>query len=130
MSPQQMQQIQFIYGHAENTKIMKTTPDTPVYTNLLTDDKKTEIKANIAAHWDDFYTADELAVFIENGYIFGMFAHDEHFLYSDIMELIAEVNLEKNTPFVPQPILNLDGTPVLDADGNPTYTTEPVTPTE
>ena len=79
---------------------MKTRDITPEYENLLTEDKKAEIKKNISTHWDDFYTADELATYIENGYIFGTFAEDEHFLHGDILQLISEVELEKNPPSV------------------------------
>ena len=105
-----MQPIQFIFGHVENTNIMKPRETIVEYVNLLTDSKKLEIKDNISKHWDDFYTADELATYIENGYIFGTFANDEHFLHSDILQLVSEVEAEKNPPIVvpEEPVVPLE----------------------
>jgi len=105
-----MQPIQFIFGHVENINIMKPREIIVEYTNLLTDEKKVEIRENISKHWDDFYTADELATYIENGYIFGTFANDEHFLHSDILQLVSEVEAEKNPPIVvpEEPVVPLE----------------------
>lgn len=88
---------------------MKTLQTTPTPTiDILTEEKKVEIIATINANWDEFYTASELAHFIEQGYIFGPLGESEHFKIDDIMALINEVELEKN----PLPII--EETPVVE----------------
>lgn len=72
--------------------------------DILTEDKKVELIATINANWDEFYTKEELARFIEAGYIFGPLGENEHFKIDDIIALINEVDLEKNPLPEPEPI--------------------------
>lgn len=75
---------------------MKELEITNAVENNLTDEKKAEIKSVINARWEDYYTKAELAKSIEHDYIFGEIANNEHYLISDILALIDEVDLEKN----------------------------------
>jgi len=69
--------------------------------------KIAEIKAIINTEWDTFYTAEELAIYIEEGYIFGELGENEHYQRDFIMDLIKEVDLEKNppAPIVEEPVV-------------------------
>jgi len=72
--------------------------------NIISDEKKIEIKLAIEQHWNDFYTATELANYVDLGYIFGLFGYNEHYMIDDIMMLIQEVQLEKNPPVI-EPVI-------------------------
>ena len=54
--------------------------------------------ALINQHCDDFYTSQELASYLDNGFIFGEFGDNEHYLTNEFMDLINIVELEKNPP--------------------------------
>lgn len=75
---------------------MRTIPQTKQEVLPVSKEKTVEILATINAHWEDFYTAEELGSFIENGYVFGPFGTSDHYSIDFIMGLIKEVDLEKN----------------------------------
>ena len=58
----------------------------------------TRVKEVINQQWDTFYTAEELAEDIEQGFIFGKYSNNEHYSKDWILSLIQEVEVEKNTP--------------------------------
>lgn len=62
----------------------------------MNENKKIEILAIINRDWDNYENKIDLAKEIENGYIFGPLGENEHYTISEIMELIKEVELEKN----------------------------------
>lgn len=72
--------------------------------HTVSEDKIIEILAHINREWDTFYTAEELAIYIEEGYIFGTLGENEHYQRDFIMDLIKEVDLEKNPPVVEEVI--------------------------
>lgn len=59
------------------------------------------IKVVINNKWDAFYTAQELADHVEHGFIFGDYGSNEHYSKDFILQLINEVDLEKNPPLDP-----------------------------
>jgi hypothetical protein len=72
---------------------------------------KFKVKELINLHWDDFYTPRELAEFLLNGFVFGPFGRNEHYLIDEYMTLINEVEIEKtpievveDVPVVEEPI--------------------------
>ena len=73
----------------------------------ISESKIIEIKGHINTYFDDFYTELELAEHIEEGYIFGTYANNEHYQRDFIMGLIKEVDLEKNppAPIVEEPVV-------------------------
>lgn len=73
---------------------------------VVPEEKIIEILAHINREWDTFYTAEELAAHIENGYIFGPYGISEHYSRDFIMGL-KEVDLEKNppAPIVEEPVV-------------------------
>ncbi len=71
---------------------------------VVPEEKIIEILAHINREWDTFYTAEELATHIEEGYIFGTYGTSEHYKRDFIMGLIKEVDLEKNPPVVEEVI--------------------------
>lgn len=78
---------------------MKQIPQEQIHeVTPISEAKITEIKGVINTEWDTFYTAEELAAHIEDGYIFGTYADNEHYQRDFIMGLIKEVDLEKNPP--------------------------------
>ena len=74
---------------------MKTqTPEV----NIPISSKEIEtLKTVINNQWDTFYSIDELIADIEQGFIFGKYAINKHYLKSFILNLIKEVELEKIT---------------------------------
>jgi len=70
--------------------------------SVMVEDKKVEILAFINVNWDKFETKEEMAKYIENAYIFGEIADNEHYKIDDIMELINIVDLEKNPLPIPE----------------------------
>ena len=87
---------------------MKTIPQEQIQElTPISEAKITEIKAIINTEWDTFYTAEELASHIEEGYIFGPYGTSEHYKRDFIMDLIKEVDLEKNppAPIVEEPVV-------------------------
>ena len=79
---------------------MKTLPIVEKINNEMTEDKKIQVLDLIGQHWDDFYTASELAQYLDNGFIFGEFGNSEHYKIDEYMALINEVELEKNPPVI------------------------------
>jgi hypothetical protein len=71
----------------------------------MSENKKIQILALINQHWDDFYTAQELAVYLEDGFIFGEFGDNEHYLTDEFMQLIKEVEAQKNPQVVVEPVI-------------------------
>lgn len=63
---------------------------------VISADEIEALKAAINLKWDDFYTAEELAAHIEHGFIFGTYASNKHYLKEFILQLIGEVEAEKN----------------------------------
>lgn len=88
---------------------MKTipTPTIEETTPVVPESKIVEILAIINLEWETYYTAEELAASIENGYIFGPYGISEHYQRDFIMDLIKEVDLEKNppAPIVEEPVV-------------------------
>lgn len=83
---------------------MKTIPEQTQEVILISEAKIAEIKAIINTEWDTFYTEEQLARHIEQGYIFGIYSNNEHYQIDFIMGLIKEVYLEKNPPApIPDP---------------------------
>lgn len=83
---------------------MKTLPQEQIQeVTPISEAKITEIKGVINTEWDTFYTFEELAEHIENGYIFGTYGNSEHYQRDFIMGLIKEVYLEKNPPAPVEP---------------------------
>lgn len=80
--------------------IMKTIETPEVINHEISDEKKIQILALIYQHWDDFYTASELASYLEHGFIFGEFWDNEHYKIDEYIALINEVELEKNPPVI------------------------------
>jgi hypothetical protein len=80
---------------------MKTIEIKQIEHAEMTEGKKIQILALINQHWDDFYTASELASYLENGFIFGEFGDNEHYKRDEFMLFINEVELEKNP--LPEP---------------------------
>lgn len=77
---------------------MKTQIAAPEPIVITTDEKRAEIKALVILNWDEFYTKEELTEDVELGYIFGKYASNQHFSKEWIMDIINEVELEKNPP--------------------------------
>lgn len=71
----------------------------------MNDLKRQEIKDLIISLWDSYEDKTELAKHIENGYIFGEYANNEHYMIDSLTAIIAEVYLEKNPPPVVEPII-------------------------
>lgn len=83
---------------------MKTLPQEQIQeVTPISEEKIAEIKAIINTEWDTFYTELELAEHIEEGYIFGTYAYNEHYQRDLIIGLIKEVDLEKNPPAPVEP---------------------------
>ena len=61
------------------------------------------LKNAINLNWNEFYTAEELAQDIEQGFIFGKYARNKHYTNTYILELINEIDVEKNPPPVVEP---------------------------
>jgi hypothetical protein len=65
-----------------------------------------DIKSNINEKWDDFYTKEELARHITDGYIKGPYGQSKHYNIDEIMGYVNEVDLEKNPlPVIEEPIV-------------------------
>ena len=60
-------------------------------------DIPSKIKEVIITQWDKFETKDALANHIEEGFIFGLYANNEHYQKSLIIDLINEVEISKTT---------------------------------
>jgi hypothetical protein len=69
-----------------------------VIDNAVIAEQAIRVKAIINQQWETFYTAEELAEDIEQGFIFGKYSNNEHYSKAWIMELIIEVENEKNPP--------------------------------
>lgn len=83
----------------------------PVITpSPISEAKITEIKDLIDTLWLDFYTAEEMASHIMEGYIWGTYGNSEHYTIDLILNLIKEVDLIKNPPApvepTPDPLLD------------------------
>ena len=82
----------------------------------ISDQDIIDLKAEINNHWDDFYTASELANDIEQGFIFGPYARNKHYTNTYILGLINEIELEKNPPTVEKiPLVN-EEFPLIDEE--------------
>lgn len=79
---------------------MKQITTEETITPVVPEAKIEEILAIINLEWDTFYTFEELAAHIENGYIFGTYGTSEHYSRDFLMGLIKEVDLEKNPPVI------------------------------
>lgn len=66
----------------------------------MNENKKIEILAFINAEFDNYPDKSEMAKEIEHSYIFGPLGQNEHYSIDEIVDLINEVDLQKNPPIV------------------------------
>lgn len=73
----------------------------------MNEQKQIEIKDLIYTLWDSYEDKSQMAKDIEYGYIFGLYANNEHYSIDEITRLIKEVDLEKNppAPIVEEPVV-------------------------
>ena len=64
----------------------------------MTDEKKLQIKGIMLTEWDNYTSKIDLCRMIEEGFIFGKYANNEHFLLEELMIIADEIELEKNPP--------------------------------
>lgn len=64
----------------------------------MTDEKKLQIKQIMLAEWDNYQDKHELAKMVEEGFIFGKYASNEHYNIDEIVAIADEIELEKNPP--------------------------------
>jgi hypothetical protein len=58
-------------------------------------EKRDEIKAILLKEWDSYPDKTKLANMVIEGYIFGKYAHSEHYLIEDILPIVQEIEKEK-----------------------------------
>jgi len=56
---------------------------------------ETKLIEQVNLNWNKFYTKEDLAKDIEQGFIFGPYGHNEHFQIDRIMQIINEVEFGK-----------------------------------
>ena len=64
----------------------------------MTDEKKLQIKEIMLKEWDNYPNKTELAKMIEEGFIFGKYASNEHYQIDELVAIANEIELEKNPP--------------------------------
>ena len=64
-------------------------------------DNSAKVKETIVQNWESFYTKEDLIDDIEQGYIFGKYASNEHYQRQWIASLIDQVETEKTVDYVP-----------------------------
>ncbi len=75
---------------------MKTLPQIENQYQPMSEEKKIQVLALIYQHWDDFYTINELAWYLQIGFCNGEFGNSEHYQVDEYIALINIVDLEKN----------------------------------
>lgn len=60
--------------------------------------KKLQIKEIMLKEWDNYPNKTELCKMIEEGFIFGKYAQNEHFNIDELVAIADEIELEKNPP--------------------------------
>ena len=60
--------------------------------------KKLQIKEIMLKEWDSYPNKTELCKMIEEGFIFGKYAQNEHFNIDELVAIADEIELEKNPP--------------------------------
>lgn len=60
--------------------------------------KKAQIKDILLKEWDNYPNKTELAKMVEEGFIFGKYASNEHYNIDAIVAIVDEIELEKNPP--------------------------------
>lgn len=61
----------------------------------MNEEKRQEIKTLILSLWDKYEDTSLIATEVMNGYIFGTYSSDEHYLVDDIAAIVSEIVLEK-----------------------------------
>lgn len=64
----------------------------------MDENKRLEIKNILLAEWDNYTNKVELCKMVEEGFIFGKYANNEHFSIDEIVAIADEIELEKNPP--------------------------------
>ena len=72
----------------------------------MTDEKRNEIKDILLKEWDNYTDKTKIINMVIDGYIFGKYAHSEHYLIEDIMPIVQEIEKEK-TPVIEDNEINL-----------------------
>jgi len=60
--------------------------------------KKLQIKEIMLKEWDNYPNKTDLCKMIEEGFIFGKYAENEHYSIDEISAIADEIELEKNPP--------------------------------
>jgi len=63
-------------------------------------DNSAKVKETIVQNWESFYTKEDLIDDIEQGYIFGKYASNEHYQRQWIASLVDEVEVELAPDYV------------------------------
>jgi hypothetical protein len=71
----------------------------------MEDNKKLEIKAVVVTEFDNYPTKIDLGREIESGFIFGKYANNEHYSITELLDIILEVEQEKNPPIVIEEVI-------------------------
>jgi len=64
----------------------------------MEESKKLQIKEIMLAEWDNYPNKTELCKMIEEGFVFGKYAQNEHFNIDELVAIADEIELEKNPP--------------------------------
>lgn len=57
--------------------------------------KREEIRGLLLQEWDNYPDKIALANKVMNGYIFGQYAHSEHYTVQEILSIVNEIEKEK-----------------------------------
>lgn len=76
----------------------------------MEDNKQSEIQGHVNSKWKDSSLKEQvkLAKQLENDYIFGKIASNEHYNIDELMKVVKQVDLEKNPPVIEQEIKAID----------------------
>ena len=66
----------------------------------MEESKKLQIKEIMLAEWDNYPNKTDLCKMIEEGFIFGKYASNEHYQIDELVAIADEIELEKNPPEV------------------------------
>lgn len=64
----------------------------------MNENKKLQIKEIMLAEWDNYTSKLDLCRMVEEGFIFGKYAQNEHYLIDELIAIAKEIELEKNPP--------------------------------
>jgi hypothetical protein len=64
----------------------------------MSDEKKLQIKEIMLKEWDNYTNKIDLAKMVEEGFIFGKYAQNEHYNIDELVAITTEIELEKNPP--------------------------------